>query len=101
MHYHWELGLGHFHVHQPTSTSRCAHVEPDAQDGQPLEPEDDPMTEERGVNIQVQDGNSDACDSDPELCLEDCEYEGWNDVESEDSEDGGDNLEDMNSEEDD
>jgi len=55
MRYHWGLGLGHFHAHQPTSTFRRAHVEPDAQDGQPLQPEDDAMTEE-GVNIQVQDG---------------------------------------------
>lgn len=43
--------------------------------------------EERDIGLQVQDGNSDACDSDPELDLDDREFEGWNDVESDHDED--------------
>jgi hypothetical protein len=43
--------------------------------------------EESDINLQAQDGNSDACDSDPELDLEDREFEGWNDVESEHDDD--------------
>jgi hypothetical protein len=57
--------------------------------------------DEGNVNTEVQDGNGDACDSDdPELGFEDREHEGWNDVESENSEGGSeDGLEGANLEE--
>jgi hypothetical protein len=44
--------------------------------------------DESNVNTEVQDGNSNVCDSDdPELGFEDCKHKGWDDVESE-GEDG-------------
>jgi hypothetical protein len=48
---------------------------------------------ESNVNTEVQDGNSNVCDSDDlELGFEDCEHEGWDDVELE----GEDSLEGVN-----
>src|ERR1700733_10807008 len=85
MRYHVGLGVGH--VHQHADTSRHIHEESGAQDGQSLERENELIMEERDINLQVQDGNSDAYDSDPELDLEDREFEGGNDVESEHDED--------------
>jgi hypothetical protein len=85
MRFHVGLGVGH--VHQHADTSRHIHEESGAQDGQSLERENELIMEERDINLQVQDGNSDAYDSDPELDLEDREFEGWNDVESEHDED--------------
>ncbi|KIM89814.1 hypothetical protein PILCRDRAFT_2101 [Piloderma croceum F 1598] len=61
-----------------------------AQDGQSLEQENKLIMEESDINLQVQDRNSDACDSDSELDLEDHEFERWSDAESEHNED--DNL---------
>lgn len=87
MRYHVGLGVGHIHAHQHAGTSRHIYEESGAQDSQSLERENEPITEESDINLQVQDGNSDACDSDPELDLKDREFEGWNDVESEHDED--------------
>jgi hypothetical protein len=88
MRYHVGLGVGH--VYQHADTSRHVHEESGGQDGQSLERDNELIMEERDINLQVQDGNS---DSDPELDLEDREFEGWNDVESEHDED--DNLRSM------
>jgi len=85
MRFHVGLGVGH--VHQHADTSRHTHEESGAQDGQSLEQENEPIMEESNISLQVQDGNSDACDSDPDLDLEDREFEGWNDVESDHNED--------------
>jgi hypothetical protein len=85
MRYHVGLGVGH--VHQHADNSRRIHEESGAQDGQSLERENELIIEERDIDLQVQDGNSDACDSDPELDLDDREFEGWNDVESDHDED--------------
>lgn len=96
MRYHWGLGVGHLHAHQFSGASGRIHKEPGAQNGQSL---DEVVIKECDVNPQAQpeDGNSDACDSDPELDLGDREYEGWDDVESDD--DGIVDLECTNSEE--
>jgi len=83
MRFHVGLGVGHVHAHQHADT-RHIHEE---SDGQSLEQENEPIMEESGISLQVQDGNSDACDSDPELDLDDREFEGWNDVESDHDED--------------
>jgi hypothetical protein len=87
MSYHVGLGVGHVHAHQHADTPRHIYEESNAQDGKSLERENERIMEEININLQVQDGNSDVCDSDPELDLEDREFEGWNDVESEPDED--------------
>jgi hypothetical protein len=89
MRYHWGLGVGHLHAHQHTVISAPV-LEKDAQDAQPPECEPEERLDENNVNAQIniQDGNSEGYQSDqPELCLEERDFEGWNDVESEDSED--------------
>jgi hypothetical protein len=89
MRYHWGLGVGHLHAHQYAVISTPV-LEKDAQDAQPPECEPEERLDENSVNdqIDIQDGNSEGYQSDhPELCLEERDFEGWNDVESEDSED--------------
>jgi hypothetical protein len=90
MRYHWGLGVGHLHAHQHTATS-APTPEKNAPNAQPPEPEAEEGLDENSVNaqIEIQDGNSEAYHSDnPELGLEERDFEGWEDVESEDSENG-------------
>jgi hypothetical protein len=91
MRYHWGLGVGHLHAHQPGSTASRIPEEPDMQD----------ETEELGennVDIHTQDNNGDVYDSDdPELGLEDRHLEGWEDLEPEGSE--GEDMDDIMMEE--
>lgn len=83
MRYHWGLGVGHLHAHQPTSS--CVHCEPrgiDAPDDSiPEQPSD-------GGYMRTTDVENDADQEsdDPEMNLEDRELEGWD--ESGDSNDG-------------
>jgi hypothetical protein len=93
MRYHVGLEVGRVHQHADT---RHIHEESGPRDGQSLEQENELIVEERDINLLVHDGNSDARDSDPELDLEDREFEGWNDVESEHDDD---DLRSMNLEE--
>ena len=81
MRYHWGLGVGHFHAHEPTevmSVATSAEIN---------EPEDDAegLDEQQAPAFTVY-SNADAeipgDDSDPELGLEDHQLEGWDDVES-------------------
>ena len=86
MRYHWGLGVGHFHAHQSASTSGC--VSDPAENAQDIQ---FPDMEALGVSPdQANDRGSDmGYDSDvPELCLEDRDLEGWDDVEMDDAKDG-------------
>ena len=84
MRYHWGLGIGHIHAHQSSGT--CDHIseEPDVQDVQLL-CETEERLGENNIDTQFQEGDSDVEDHhDPELDLEDREYEGWDDEDLED-----------------
>ena len=85
MRYHWGLGVGHLHAHQHTVTSASIPEK----DAQPSEPEAEEELDEDDINaqIEIQDGNSKGYHSDnPELGLEERDFEGWEDIELEDSE---------------
>jgi hypothetical protein len=85
MRYHWGLGVGHFHAHQPSGTSFHTSEEQDAGDAELPECEAEERLNEDDGDV---DGNSDVgIPHDPELGLEDREYEGWDD--EEDSGGGG------------
>jgi hypothetical protein len=100
MWYHWGLGVGHFHVHQPVSSSvRMSEGEGD-QDFCLAECEigDIWRLNENNVNEQTQNGNSDIYDSDNlELGSEDRDNEGWESEDESDDHDegvcGSDNVE--------
>jgi hypothetical protein len=99
--YHWGLGVGHFHAHQLEGTSGLIPEDPNAEDVQSLDSEiGKEVPQVADVDTQNQDGNdSDVCESDDELGLEDRNVKGWDNVESEDS--GGNDLDDMDLEEED
>jgi hypothetical protein len=93
MRYHWGLGVGHFHAHQPSSSGtsvRTSEQPLNPQDVQLLECETEERLGENNIDMAPNhDGDSDV--DDPELDLEDREYVGWDD---EDLEGGdGDELE--------
>jgi hypothetical protein len=101
MRYHWGLGVGHVHAHRPAATT--SHIPEEVQGIH--SPEHEPEETAGGgnsdndLNAQLLDENSDVYNSDdPELGLEDCDPDGWEDVES-DNEEGGDGGEDMEEEE--
>jgi hypothetical protein len=96
MRYHWGLGVGHFHAHQPHATATSSYT--------PCQPEDtkNDHDAESGVaegsdtydghklSAELGDNASDVYESDnSELGLDDRDPEGWEDVESE-SDDGSD-----------
>jgi hypothetical protein len=75
MRYHWGLGVGHFHAHCPASTSGHTSEE---QYAQIPEHETQERLGECGVDTQIQEGNDDIDNpDDPELGLDDREYQGW------------------------
>jgi len=89
MRYHWGLGVGHLHAHQPVITSGYVGDELDhsenCQDDLPpdLEPE-------KTSDVQIEDRDRDIYDSDEqESRMEICDLEEWEDVETSDSDDGG------------
>lgn len=95
MRYHWGLGVGHFHAHQPTS-SITTQLEPvindpgDSQDNQSsnLQPEE---TSYSNVDaLQVGDDDLEYISDDPELGLEDRHLpdEGWEDTDTDGASDG-------------
>ena len=87
--YHWGLGVGHFHAHQPRATATSSHTP-----GQPEDTENDqdaePGVAEGSDNCDGHGDNaSDIYQSDnSELGLDERDLEGWEDVES----DGGSDL---------
>lgn len=81
MRYHWGLGVGHLYAHGPSSTSRCDDESDDV---------DLDRDEGSGDERHVHDGDSDSWNSDhPEFSLQDREAEGWEDVQSDNSDSGG------------
>jgi hypothetical protein len=89
MHYHWGLGVGHFHAHQPASAlGRVSDLAGDPQDFQV--PDVELQEALREPLEQPNDRGSDVgYDSDnPELHLEDHNLEGWDDIEMDDVEHG-------------
>jgi hypothetical protein len=91
MRYHWGLGVGHIHAHQSTlSASRSPDKSKDSQDDRSTDFEpDEPPGENANAADTAHDGETDApCESDNgELCLDDHDVGGWDDVET-DSADG-------------
>jgi hypothetical protein len=88
MRYHWGLSVGHFHAHQPASTS--GRVSDLAEDAQDIQVPDMELQEALRESLeQANDRGSDVgYESDnPELCLEDRDLEGWDDIEMDDVED--------------
>jgi hypothetical protein len=99
MRYHWGLGVGHYHAHQPTSslhhdiTSQPITDEPgDAQDNQSsnLEPEGTLYSNVDAL-ASGDDGDLEYISDDPELGLEDRHLpdEGWQDTDTDGASDGG------------
>ena len=80
------MGVGHLHAHQ--SASSCI---PHGSRG--IDAPDDPIPEQLpgGGDTQTADMENDAHHEldNPEMALEDREFEGWDDVESDDPNDGG------------
>jgi hypothetical protein len=92
MRYHGGLGVGHIHVHQPTSASSCIP-------NQPADVPTDPEAVPDDGDLEVTTVNNTCHEfADPEMVLEDCDPEGWDDVES--SEGGSDYNADSESEDD-
>ena len=88
MRYHWGLGVGHFHAHQSALTSGC--VSNPTEDAQEAQVPDLGLREALGESLaQDNDRDSDmGYESEkPELCLEDLDLEGWDDIEMDDEED--------------
>ena len=82
MRYPWGLGVGHVHAHQSASTSGCdSNLAEDAQDIDMELPEtlqDSPaQANDRGSDMGYESEN-------PELCLEDCDFKRWDDIEMDD-----------------
>ena len=80
MRYHWGFGVGHFHAHQFSSNgmshqSRSVDIPDDTAPNQ--------LPGSNDVRSNVEDDPCHELD-DPEMTLEDREFEGWEDVESDD-----------------
>lgn len=100
MRYHWGLGVGHYHTHQPTSTSHPFTYDPgDAQDDRSpnIEPEG---TSNRNIHPRDGDDDLEYDNDDPELHLEDHHLaeEGWESAGTDSSPDGGSDFEDIEDE---
>jgi hypothetical protein len=97
--YHWGLGVGHFHAHQSASTSGCvSDLAEDAQDIQVPGMEPQEALGETLAQANDHGGSDIGYELDnPELSLEDCDLEGWDDIEMDDvgDGDGDDDLEDI------
>ena len=95
MRYHWGLGVGHFHAHQPRASATSSNTP-----CQPGDTENDQDAESGGAegignydghepSAEIGDNASDIYPSDnSELGLDERDLEGWEDVES----DGGSDL---------
>jgi len=89
MWYHWGLGVGHLHTHQTTS-----HCIPDNSTG--IDALDNQYTKlpdgEDNHAADVDDNMYHELDN-RELFLEDCDFKGWEDVESDTTDDDNNNHE--------
>ena len=89
MRYYWGLGIGHLHVHGLTSTSPWNPNEPrdaDAPDNLSTNPEG-PISDVE-PNAMGSDGNACNGSINLEMTLDECDLEGWEDVESDTLETG-------------
>jgi hypothetical protein len=93
MRYHWGLGVGHLHAHQSTSSYQSKDIDAPHE----LVPESLPV----GGDTKTTDVNNGDESDNSEIGLEDREFEGWDDVESDDSNEGGNNSNDQGSDDDD
>ena len=103
MRYHWGLGVGHWHSHQPPKKSLDPIIESQSEEARATEHEPaETDSTSRGDELgPVDDGASDAYASDdPELMIEDRDAEGWDDAET-DAADSDDAAGDVETEEDD
>src|SRR6202522_3572236 len=99
MRYHWGLGVGHFHAHQPRATATSSGTlfcQPgDTKNDHDAEP--GPGVAEGSYNYDGHKSSAELGDNasyeyqsdNSELGLDDCDSDGWEDVESE-SDDGSD-----------
>jgi hypothetical protein len=101
MRYHWGLGVGHTHVHRPTSASGCIPNQPmDVETLDNVPTVTDPEAMSANEDLEVTTANTTSQEfPDSEMVLEDCDPEGWDDVESDSSEGG--NIDDHDVSEDD
>ena len=95
MRYHWGLGVGHLHAHQPSSISiaNLSNMQDDQSSNSELEAS--------GGTMQVSDKDSDCDSNNAELGLEDRHLadEGWQDEDTEGSNDlSGSDLDDTEDE---
>ena len=94
MRYHWGLGVGHLHAHQPTfNASWDSGKSKDSQADQSADCEPgEPPDENAHAADTAHDGESDApCESDnPELCLDEHDVEGRDDLETDSADGSGD-----------
>ena len=89
--YHWGLGVGHLHAHQSTSTPGCiSNLAEDAQDGQPPNTELQEALRESPAHGNDRDSDMGYESGNPELCLEDRNFEGWDNIEMDDVLEDGD-----------
>ena len=91
MRYHVRLGVGHVHTHQSSASGESKDIDgPD--ESSDIDVPDDPIPERLSFGGETQapdleNEHNDETDN-PEMALEDRENEGWEDVESHDSNDG-------------
>jgi hypothetical protein len=86
MRYHWGLGVGHYHAHQPTSTS---HHNITSRSN--LEPDSEGTSCSNVDPIADLNDDLDYTSDDPELGLENRHLpdEGWQDMDTDSDADGG------------
>jgi hypothetical protein len=95
MRYHWGPGVGHIYVHQPTSASSCIPnqlMDVETSDNVPTDPEAVlPVPADGDLEVTTANNTCHEEFADPKMVLENCDPEGWDNVESGTSEGGNDN----------
>ena len=88
MRYHWGLGIGHIHVHRPTSASGCIPNQPmDAETSDSFSTDSEAVPADGDLEVTTANNTCHELEfADSEMVLEDCDPEGWDDVESDTSE---------------
>ena len=73
--YHWELGIGHFHAHQPASTLGCvSNLAEDVQDSQAPDMDLQEVLQKSPAHGNDRDSDMGYESGNPELCLEDHDF---------------------------
>ena len=86
MHYNWGLGVGHLHAHQ----SNVSYI-PDSSKLRGSDTFSDEFLSDREMDVTEMGSNMSYKSDSPEMALDDRNYEGWKDVESDNPEDGDNN----------